>query len=199
MPANDDQEDSLAKQGLGAASVVAKIAKHLKIIPGAAIVDDVLSSLWQRRIDRQVGRLRKVVGLLADQVCGPEDLTDEQVDLFEEILASAVDEEDETKLPYYVTCVQLHLDEKWEAPLVRMVAGALRQLSKPELDAFADFASGSGHSNLGKGLPDVYKASLRLRLASLSLMTPTGVLMAGTANLTPVGIMVAQVVERAAG
>jgi len=187
-----EETNRIVQYGARAGSLLAKIAKHAPV-PGAAAPDDIIEHFKQRNAQRRSKRLETFVQQLADRQADIQrELTEEEIDLFEEILAAAITAEDEAKLPYYVNCVELYLVEQWAPALVRLVMGALKGLCRIELDALRRFAAGEG--GLETGDPLLPRQQLLLRLGALGILPATGTQV--RTNLTPVGKKVYEVISR---
>ena len=133
------------------------------IWPGAQAVSDVIEWYKSRRIEKQVERLRRFVSAVDTRLaCLERKLTSQEVDLFEEILESAVREEDDAKSVYYAALVQYYMTQEVDAPIVRLLANSLKTLSAWELEAFK-----RGQKRFSPS--DVLGQSMLIRLEGLGL------------------------------
>jgi hypothetical protein len=136
-----------------------------------------------RRKARRIERLEAFAARIERRMKA-EDAAKVPPDLFEEILSSAIEDEDKTKIPYYAALVELVAKPPIDSYVVRLLAGALKQLTRFELDVFNDFAH---QRQARKQLPTILAKAMKLRLEGLGLVALPDVTMAGSNYATELG------------
>ena len=201
-----DESNPPARQVLKAGSVLAKLYgwTGLPVSGPVGKAGDAMGAaadrLGDRLRERRNRRMAAVLWRLGQEVELQREATEEDVGLFEEILEGIIRDEDDRKISYYVAFVDLYLNGQWGPAWTRVVAGALKALSKEELEAFDAFVNGPGglagpafhgeHLNITQG-----REFLRLRLASAGLMPGTGTIVKH--GISPLGKVVAQILAYA--
>lgn len=167
-------------------SVVSQVIGYL--VPRAQSIHDVIQRIQQRRSKKQFERLEQFVNELNDKVKLDRSIEEKEVDLIEEILAAAVQEEEKEKAPIYVALVDIYLQKKLESAVVRLLIEALKTLTVYELDEFVKFSHGGTGPKKEGFLGEIFWQ----RLQALGL-DPGGVHMRD--NITAFGRLVIEVVE----
>lgn len=182
-----------ALAGVLALSGLPGLASGLKL--SAATVGYV-SDVTRKRTEKRLKRLESHVQYLSERVAKIEqEVSDERTDLFVDVLAKAVMDDEERKAPFYDCVLEwiLHGRPVPTAPQVRIAAAAVEQLSYIELFVFIAEASDLGASRLSEdeGVPEYVCWN---RLAALGLST--GGHVRASANATNIGRVLANYVDR---
>jgi hypothetical protein len=135
---NVGENTDLALTGASALARLIGITFPLSSPPANAIAF-IIDAIKNRRHKEQLKRLEKLVQSLDRRITWLEGNIPEEpdIDLFDEIVAKAVSDEDEDKTELYASLVQYWLEHKPIPPYeVRLLGNAIRELTVEEMKAF---------------------------------------------------------------
>ncbi len=115
----------------------------LEYLPVAPAAVDFAQRAWFRRRRRKLTKLRTVVERVEEQHReGTESLDDDQIDLFVEVLRSALEDDEASKDALYSAVLIWVIDDQPSSTDVRILADAVRQRSFEELAKFVKICRG---------------------------------------------------------
>lgn len=165
------------------------LAKLLCIVaPPAKALEIIVGVIKDRRSKKHFDRLEKLIKSLDYRLsrleCKPLEPPD--VDLFDEIVAKAVSDEDEDKTELYAAMVQYWMEHKPKLASyeVRLLGNAIRELTVDEIEAFSGFII-SGNPPQSKKMPEQLQEVFWNRIEYLSLFKGGSVKAA--VNVTQIG------------
>jgi hypothetical protein len=140
-----DKPNALEKAADKSLSIGSIAAKLFGVVnPVAATVSIAAECIQQRRSQKFVGRLEKLVCSLDHRVQRIEDQmqVEPDVDLFDEIIAKAISDEDEDKIEYYASLIEYYTFQSISPQEVRLLSNAFKSLMVSEINGFTGFATG---------------------------------------------------------
>ena len=145
------RRDEITDLALKGSKMVAKVLGLKMPVAGALAI--LIEAIGDRRAKRQFQRLEKLVGSLVPRLERLEGgiQPPPEPDLLDEILAKAVNDEDEDKTQYYAALVEYCVSGNRNAYQVRLLGDAIKGLTAHEIKAFAHF---SKHGALRHDIPD---------------------------------------------
>jgi hypothetical protein len=131
--------DEVTDLALKGAEMVAKAIGLTVPVAGAVAV--LIEAVSDRRTRRQCQRLEKLVRSLIARLDHLEESPPEpfEPDLLDEILAKAVNDEDEDKVEYYAALIEYCACGTPNAYQVRLLGDAIKNLTAHEIKAFVHF------------------------------------------------------------
>ena len=134
--------ENVADKALSAGSIVAKLLGVVN--PAAATVGIVADCIQQRRSQKFIKRLEKLVDSLDQRVRRIEGgaQVEPDLDLLDEIIAKAISDEDEEKTEYYVSLIEYYTSQSITPQEVRLLSNAFKSLLVSEIKGFAGFVMG---------------------------------------------------------
>jgi hypothetical protein len=132
------------------------LAKLIGIkFPPAVAITVLVDIIKERRAKKRIERLEKLFQSLDRRLTRLEGNVPEppDIDLFDEIVAKAVSDEDEDKTELYAALVQYWLVKKPVSYELRLLGNALRELTVQEITSFCGFIISQGASIL-KTMPE---------------------------------------------
>jgi hypothetical protein len=174
---------------LKGASVLAKLVGI--VYPPASPLAYIIDTIQKRRTDKHIKQLEKFVQSLERRLSRFEGNVPEttDIDLFDEIVAKAVSDEDEDKTELYAALVQYWMDHNsLLAPYeVRLLGNAIRELTVDEIEAFHGFFI-SKQVYPTKKMPKSLQEVIWNRVAFLGLLGGIGRFdMINPSNVTQIG------------
>jgi hypothetical protein len=163
MAEDRDETTDLTLRG---AEMVAKAFGLTVPVAGAAAI--LIEAIRDRRTKRQFQRLENLVKSLAARFERLERNLQEspEPDLLDEILAKAVNDEDEKKTEYYAALIEYCMSGNQTAYQVRLLGEAIKGLTGHEIGAFMHF---SRHGCLRYDIPDDLRDIFWDRICTLGL------------------------------
>jgi len=130
---NADKHTDLALTGMGALAKLIGIA-----VPPVNALTIITENIKDRRNRKHFNRLEKLIQCLDRRLTQVEDKIPEtpDLDLFDEIIAKAVSDEDEDKTEFYAALVQCWLEHKLLPYEVRLLGNAIKELTIQEITSF---------------------------------------------------------------
>jgi hypothetical protein len=178
---NADKNTDLALTGMGA---LAKLVS-IKLPPAnaLAIIVDIIKDL---RTKKHLDRLEKLIQCLDRRLTQVEDKIPEtpDLDLFDEIVAKAVSDEDEDKTELYAALVQYWIEHKPAPYEVRLLGNALKELTIQEITSFSGFIISQG-PDIIKTMPEQLQEVFWNRVEYLGLFK--GGMVKAAVNVTHIG------------
>ncbi len=163
MAQRSDEIMDLALKGSG---IVAKVFGLAEPVAGALGV--LIETISDRRAKRQFERLKKLIESLVPRLERLEGSLQEpsEPDLLEEILAKAVNDEDEDKTQYYAALIEYCVSRNPNAYQVRLLGEAIKGLTAHEIKAFVHFRR---HACLPYSIPNDLRDIFWDRVCTLGL------------------------------
>jgi hypothetical protein len=121
----------------------ATVAKIFGVVcPPAAVLGAIADSIGKRRAKKFAKRLEKLIISLEKRVKRLEDVASyvPDVDLFDEIVAKAISDEDEDKTEFYAALIEYCISKKPEPYEIRLLSKALKELTIYDMAALYEFA-----------------------------------------------------------
>ncbi len=150
---------------------VSALTKFIGIkCPPVGAIGFIIDNIKTRRTEKRLGRLEELVQSLSRRFTRFEDNVPEMpdIDLFDEIVAKAVSDEDEDKTELYAALVQYWLEHKPVPYEVRLLSNAIRELTVDEIKSFHEFAT-SYQFNLRDKMPEQLQEIFSSRVTYLGL------------------------------
>jgi hypothetical protein len=124
----------------------------------------------KRRTNKRIHLLEKLFQSLDRRLTRLEGNVSEtpDIDLFDEIVAKAVSDEDEDKTELYAALVQYWMEHKPVPYEVRLLGNVIRELTVDEMKCFYEFAIGQGIRQTQK-MPEQLKELFQSRVTYLGL------------------------------
>jgi hypothetical protein len=163
MAHDRDEVTDLALKG---AEMVAKVFGLT--VAGAGAIGLLIEAVSDRRAKRQFRRLEELVRSVIPRVERLEGnlVKPRDPDLLDEILAKAVNDEDEDKTQYYAALIEYCVAGNQDAYQVRLLGDAVKGLTIHEIKAFAHF---SKHACLRHDIPNDIRDIFRDRVCTFGL------------------------------
>jgi len=165
-----DKNTDLALTGMGALAKLIGIA-----IPPVNALTIITDNIKDRRNRKRLDRLIKLIQCLDRRLTQVEDKIPEtpDLDLFDEIIAKAVSEEDEDKTELYAALVQYWIEHTLVSYEVRLLGSAIRELTVDEMKCFYEFIV-TGSPKRIRIIPELLQEVFWNRIVSLGLLGGVG-------------------------
>jgi len=162
MDNRNDVKD-LALRGAALAAKLFGVA-----VPPVGALGDLIGAVNGRRTKRQVQRLQDTIASVCERLDRCEKQIFEPPDpyLIDEILAKAVNDEDEHKTEYYAALIEYCATANPRPYETRLLGNALRGLTIHEIEGFAHFAK---HGALHHAIPEELREIFWDRVLHLGL------------------------------
>jgi hypothetical protein len=160
MPHHRDEAVDLAFKG---GAILAKLLGLKE--PVAATLGILIGAISDHRTQQRLERLVRSVEARLERLEGSF-LEPEEPDLLQEILAKAVNDEDEDKTRYYAALIEYCVSGSQDAYQVRLLGDALKSLTAYEIKAFVHF---SKHGALRHDIPSDLRDIFWDRVCTLGL------------------------------
>jgi len=145
---NPNDVKDLALRGSELAAKLVGIA-----VPAVGVLGVFIEAVNERRTKRQIERLQELIASVCQRLDRCENQIFEPSDphLIDEILAKAVNDEDEDKTEYYAALIQYCATANRRAFEIRLLGNALKGLTIHEIESLAHFAE---HGVLRHDIPE---------------------------------------------
>ncbi|MFA5424011.1 MAG: hypothetical protein WC374_09165 [Phycisphaerae bacterium] len=136
--------------------------------PASAVLGVIVDSIKERRSRKHIDRLENLILSVEERVKRLEisESYTPDVDLFDEIVAKAISDEDEGKIEFYAALIEYCISQKTDPYEIRLLSNSLQQLTVYEINAFYDFAV---NENVKWGIPKQLEEILWNRVEGLGL------------------------------
>ena len=168
-----DGKDNAGNNADLALTGAGNLAKLLGIVaPPAKALEIIVGVIKDRRSKKHFDRLEKLIKSLDYRLsrleCKPLEPPD--TDLFDEIVAKAVSDEDEDKTELYAAMVQYWMEHKSELASyeVRLLGNSIKELTVDEIEAFSGFIITQNPPQIQK-MPEPLKEVFWPRIEHLGL------------------------------
>jgi hypothetical protein len=143
-----DQGTEITLKGIEIAAKVFGVA-----VPSVNLLGILIEAVSERKTKRQFQRLEKLISSVIPRLERLEENLSKQTepDLLDEILAKAVNDEDEAKTDYYAALIEYCVSGTQDAYQVRLLADAIKGLTPHEIRAFVHF---NKHGAVRHDIPD---------------------------------------------
>jgi hypothetical protein len=128
-------------------------------VPPVNLLGVLIEAVNERKTKRQFHRLEKLVSSVIPRLEQLEDNLSKpkEIDLLDEILAKAVNDEDENKTEYYAALIEYYVAGVQDAYQIRLLADAIKGLTTYEIKAFVHFKKhGALRHDIPEDLRDIY-------------------------------------------
>jgi len=142
MGNHDDSKEVAKDIVLTHGATIAKLFGVACACPPATALGVIADAIKGRRSKKFVKRLEKLVISLEKRVKRLEDIANyvPDVDLFDEIVAKAISDEDEDKTEFYAALIEYCISKKPRSYEVRLLSKALKELTIYDITALYEFA-----------------------------------------------------------
>jgi hypothetical protein len=151
--------------------------------PSVNLLGVLIEAVNERKTKRQFNRLEKLISSVIPRLEQLEDNLSKpkEIDLLDEILAKAVNDEDENKTEYYAALIEYYVSGVQNAYQIRLLADAIKGLTYHEIKAFVHFKN---HDALRNDIPEdlrdiywdrlsrfgLYQRGKKISLGSISIL-----------------------------
>jgi hypothetical protein len=151
-------------------------------LDGTDVALNIGAELFKRTAERRKARLARFL-VETDRRLPPEAAEKVPLDLFEEIVATAIADEDNDKVPYYAAIAEFVAMDSPPPYLVRIMANAAKELTVDELKHFGQFSSQLRWDHAA--IDDEYREAFFVRIQTHGLYVHAAAISKG--NITPLG------------
>ena len=128
-------------------------------VPSVNLLGVLIEAVNERKTKRQFQRLEKLISSVIPRLEKLEgDLSKpKEMDLLDEILAKAVNDEDDNKTEYYAALIEYYVSDSQDAYQIRLLTDAIKGLTIHEIKAFIHFDKhGVLRHDIPEDLRDIY-------------------------------------------